>query len=55
MHTDVILKRLEQPDATREPVKGRDELVHLGGLTIGRATYQSFVSLHFLGADHYAR
>jgi quercetin dioxygenase-like cupin family protein len=115
---DVVLKRFEQPDEVREMVKGRFELVRLGGLTIGRATYEpgwrwsehvgpavgatrctvehvglvlrgvatvafedrvvemhpgelfyipplphdswvvgdeSYVSLHFLGADHYAR
>jgi hypothetical protein len=40
MELDVILKRFEQPDETREMVKGRFELVHIGGLTIGRATYQ---------------
>ena len=119
MQTDVILKRFEQPDEVREMVKGRFELVRLGVLTIGRATYEtgwrwsehvgsaigqarcsvehvglvlsgtataafadgrvvelragelfyippephdswvigdeSYVSLHFLGADHYAR
>jgi quercetin dioxygenase-like cupin family protein len=38
--TDVILKRFEQPDEVREMVKGRFELVRLGGLTIGRATYE---------------
>jgi quercetin dioxygenase-like cupin family protein len=37
---DVILKRFEQPDEVREMVKGRFELVRIGGLTIGRATYQ---------------
>lgn len=37
---DVIIKRFEQPDDVRETVKGRFELVHLHGLTIGRATYQ---------------
>jgi quercetin dioxygenase-like cupin family protein len=40
MELDVILKRFEQPDEIREMVKGRFELVHIGGLTIGRATYQ---------------
>jgi hypothetical protein len=40
MELDVILRRFEQPDETREMVKGRFELVHIGGLTIGRATYQ---------------
>jgi hypothetical protein len=100
---DVVLKRFDQPDEVREFEKGRFELVHLGGMTIGRATYQAgwkwvehvgmvvsgcataamadgqvhemragdifciapghdswvvgdepYVSLHFLGADHYA-
>lgn len=40
MQTDVILKRFEEPDEVRELVKGRFELVHLGGITIGRATYE---------------
>jgi quercetin dioxygenase-like cupin family protein len=39
MH-EVILKRFETPDEVREMVKGRFELVKLGGITIGRATYQ---------------
>jgi quercetin dioxygenase-like cupin family protein len=39
MH-DVILKRFETPDEVREMVKGRFELVRIGGLTIGRATYE---------------
>ena len=37
---DVILKRFEKPDEIREMQKGRFEIVHIGGLTIGRATYQ---------------
>ena len=37
---DVILKRFEQPDETRIFELGRFELVTLGGMTIGRATYQ---------------
>jgi hypothetical protein len=40
MDTDVILKRFEQPDEVRELTLGRFELVRLGGMTIGRATYQ---------------
>lgn len=40
MQSDVILKRFEQPDEVREFVKGRFELVHVGGMTIGRATYE---------------
>ena len=37
---DVILKRFENPDEVRPMNKGRFELVHLGGVTIGRATYE---------------
>ena len=38
--TIVILKRFEQPDEVREMVKGRFELVRLGGITVGRAIYE---------------
>jgi quercetin dioxygenase-like cupin family protein len=37
---DVILRRFEQPDEIREFERGKFELVRIGGLTIGRATYQ---------------
>lgn len=37
---DVILKTFEDPDEVREFEKGRFELVEIGGLTIGRATYE---------------
>lgn len=37
---DVILKRFENPDEVRIFEKGRFETVTLGGMTIGRATYQ---------------
>lgn len=37
---DVVLKRFETPDETRTMQKGRFEIVHLGGMTIGRATYE---------------
>jgi mannose-6-phosphate isomerase-like protein (cupin superfamily) len=33
----VILKRFESPDEVRVLQKGRFELVHIGGMTIGRA------------------
>ena len=36
----VILKRFEAPDEVRPMQKGKFELVHVGGMTIGRATYQ---------------
>jgi hypothetical protein len=37
---DVILKKFESPDEIRNMPKGKFEIVRLGGLTIGRATYQ---------------
>jgi hypothetical protein len=37
---EVVLKRFERPDEVRTFEKGRFELVTLGPLTIGRATYQ---------------
>jgi uncharacterized RmlC-like cupin family protein len=37
---DVILKRFEHPDELRVLKKGRFEIVHLGGMTLGRATYE---------------
>jgi len=40
MDPAVVLKRFEAPDETRLMPKGRFELVHIGGLTIGRATYE---------------
>jgi quercetin dioxygenase-like cupin family protein len=40
MDTDVILKRFESPDEVRAMPLGRFEVVHIGGMTIGRATYE---------------
>jgi len=37
---DTILKRFESPDETRTFEKGKFEIVKLGGMTIGRATYE---------------
>lgn len=37
---DVIIKRFETPDETRVFEKGRFEVVRIGGLTIGGATYE---------------
>lgn len=37
---DAIVKRFEMPDERREFEKGVFALVHVGGMTIGRATYQ---------------
>lgn len=39
MH-DVILKRFESPDEVREMTKGRFEIIRIGNLTVGRATYE---------------
>ncbi|MBI1876316.1 MAG: cupin domain-containing protein [Acidobacteria bacterium] len=40
MDIDIVLKRFESPDEVRDMEKGRFEIVRLGGVTIGRATYQ---------------
>ncbi len=37
---EVDLKRFETPDEVRLFEKGKFELVHLGGMTIGKATYE---------------
>ena len=37
---DVVLKRFETPDEVRQMLKGRFEVVRIGGFTIGRATYE---------------
>jgi ethanolamine utilization protein EutQ (cupin superfamily) len=36
----LLLRRFDQPDEVREFEKGRLELVHVGGMTIGRASYE---------------
>ena len=40
MNVAVVLKRFDRPDEVREFELGKFELVTLGGMTIGRATYQ---------------
>lgn len=40
MNVDVILRRFDRPDDLRTFEKGKFETVQLGGMTIGRATYQ---------------
>jgi len=37
---EVILKRFEQPDEVRAMANGKFEIVRLGGMAIGRATYE---------------
>jgi quercetin dioxygenase-like cupin family protein len=36
----MILRAFEAPDEVREFEKGRFEIVHIGGMSLGRATYQ---------------
>jgi hypothetical protein len=38
--SDVLLKRFDAPDETRSFEKGTFQVVHLGGMTIGRAAYE---------------
>jgi hypothetical protein len=37
---DIILKRFDTPDEMRSFEKGRFEVLRLGGMTVGRATYE---------------
>ena len=37
---EFLLRRFEQPDEVREFPLGRFELVRIGGMTLGRATYE---------------
>jgi len=37
--SDVMLARFEKPDEVRSFDKGKFELVRIGGMTVGRATY----------------
>ena len=37
---DFVLRRFEEPDEVREFPLGRFELVQIGGMTVGRATYE---------------
>jgi quercetin dioxygenase-like cupin family protein len=37
---EVVLRRFEQPDEVRDMPLGRFEIVRIGGLSVGRATYQ---------------
>jgi hypothetical protein len=39
-YTDFLIKRFENPDEVRTFEKGRFELIKIGGMTIGRATYE---------------
>lgn len=36
----VVLKRFDAPDEVRRMEKGRFEMVRIGGMTLGRATYE---------------
>ena|SRR5262245_39887466 len=37
---EVVLKRFEKPDEVRCFEKGRFEIINIGGMTIGRASYE---------------
>lgn len=38
--THILIKRFDSPDETREFAKGRFDLIRIGGLTLGRASYE---------------
>jgi hypothetical protein len=37
---EALVKSFDHPDETRELTRGRFEIVRIGGMTIGRATYE---------------
>ncbi|HEX5082145.1 MAG TPA: cupin domain-containing protein [Blastocatellia bacterium] len=37
---EAVLKRFENPDETRTFEKGRFDIIRIGGMTIGRASYE---------------
>ena len=39
-YDDLLIKRFEQPDEVRTFEKGRFEIVKIGSMTIGRASYE---------------
>jgi len=39
-YDDLLIKRFEQPDEVRSFEKGRFEIAKVGGMTIGRASYE---------------
>jgi hypothetical protein len=41
----LILKSFDAPDEVRLMQKGKFEVVHLGGIAIGRATYEPGVEM----------
>ena len=52
---DVVLRRFDSPDEVREMVKGRFEVVRMGGLTIGRAPDNAVIIDNPSVSGHHAR
>ena len=40
MDLDIVLKNFDKPDIVRNFEKGKFEIISIGGMTIGRATYE---------------
>ena len=40
MISELIIKKFDKPDAVTNFKKGKFEIINLGGITIGRATYE---------------
>ena len=40
MISELIIKKFDQPDEVTNFEKGKFEIINLGGITIGRATYE---------------
>jgi hypothetical protein len=51
---DLTLIDLDAPTETRSFEKGRFDVYRVGPTTLGRATYEPYVSLHVMGSEDYA-
>ena len=40
MISELIIKKFDQPDEVTNFEKGKFEIINIGGITIGRATYE---------------
>ena len=49
MPLDVIIKRFDRPDEIRTFEKGKFELVHIAGMTIGRAAGKKMCDIEHVG------
>jgi hypothetical protein len=51
---DLTPINFDEPTEVRSFESGRFELYEVGPMTLGRATYEPYVSLHVMGSEDYA-